>query len=276
MTGEAGNREPVRESGPAADAMTVVTGAASGIGRAAAVLLGAAGHRVALLDRDAHAAEQVSSEVIAAGAPAAAAIACDVSDPASVDSALTTATAVLDALPTGLFTAAGIDIGGAAHQLSLQSWQAVLDVNLTGTFLTAQAVISRLLAAKRSGSIVLCSSPAASVAFSAGGASAYSASKGGVSALVRTLALECAPHGIRVNAIVPGSTDTPLMWANVAPSDRPRLREVINSEVPLGRLADPVEPARAAVWLLGRDSSYVTGSHLVCDGGVLAKAAVSF
>jgi NAD(P)-dependent dehydrogenase (short-subunit alcohol dehydrogenase family) len=148
-------------------------------------------------------------------------------------------------------------------------------VNLTGAFLTAQATLAAMLAAGQRGSVVLCSSPAAFVAFAAGGASAYAASKGGVSALTRSLAVDYARHGIRVNAIVPGPTETPLMWAAVAESDRPIMRERLAGEVPLGRLADPAEVAMAALWLIGDQSSYVTGSHLVCDGGVLAKASVS-
>ena len=125
------------------------------------------------------------------------------------------------------------------------------------------------------GSIVLCSSPAAFAGFAAGAASAYTASKGGVSSLVRSLAVDYARHGIRVNAVVPGPTETPLMWANVTDAERAAVEETIRDEVPLGRLADPDEPAQAVLWLLSGDSSYVTGSHLVCDGGVLAKASVS-
>jgi NAD(P)-dependent dehydrogenase (short-subunit alcohol dehydrogenase family) len=92
---------------------------------------------------------------------------------------------------------------------------------------------------------------------------------------VRCMAIDYASHGIRVNAIVPGPTDTKLMWVNVPEEARPRMREVIQREVPLGRLAEPQEVARAAVWLLSDDASYVTGSHIVIDGGVTAKASIS-
>jgi NAD(P)-dependent dehydrogenase (short-subunit alcohol dehydrogenase family) len=89
------------------------------------------------------------------------------------------------------------------------------------------------------------------------------------------MAIDYARYGIRVNAVVPGSTETVLMWGDT-PKDRiPGIREQICREVPLGRLGQPEDPARAAVWLMSDDSSYVTGSHLVCDGGILAKASVS-
>ena len=96
-----------------------------------------------------------------------------------------------------------------------------------------------------------------------------------MSALVRSLAVDYARHGIRVNAVVPGATETPLMWANVSDADRASVEETVRAEVPMGRLADPEEPAQAVLWLLSGDSSYVTGSHLVCDGGILAKASIS-
>jgi NAD(P)-dependent dehydrogenase (short-subunit alcohol dehydrogenase family) len=141
--------------------------------------------------------------------------------------------------------------------------------------LTCKHALRAMLGAGRGGSIVCTSSPAASVALAAGGTGAYSASKGGVSALVRCLAIDYAGHGVRVNAVVPGATETPLMWVNVPEDEREQMREQINDEVPLGRLADPAEIGQAVVWLLSDASTYVTGSHLVCDGGILAKGSIS-
>ncbi len=125
------------------------------------------------------------------------------------------------------------------------------------------------------GSIVCTSSPTGLVALSAGGAGAYSASKAGIAALVRCMAVDYARYGIRVNSIVPGATETPLMWNNVAPENIARMREQVGNEVPLGRLARPEEPAQGVAWLLSDESSYVTGSNLICDGGILAKASIS-
>ncbi|GAA2797865.1 SDR family NAD(P)-dependent oxidoreductase [Saccharopolyspora taberi] len=255
--------------------LVVITGGGHGIGRAAALLAGRAGYRVCLLDLDEASAADTAARARGEGAPAAIGLGCDVTDESRVRAAVDTAVAELEAPPTGLVAAAGVDIGGVAHTLSPADWRHVLEVNLTGSFLVAQAVLRHLVGTATPGSLVLCSSPAASVAFAAGGASAYAASKGGVSSLVRTLAVDYAPHGIRVNAIVPGPTETPLMWAGVSEQDRARYRDVIRAEVPLGRLADAEEPARAALFLLGRESSYITGSLLVCDGGVLAKGSIS-
>ena len=89
------------------------------------------------------------------------------------------------------------------------------------------------------------------------------------------MSIDYAPYGIRVNAIVPGATETNMMWSNVAAEDIPRMRRIISKEIPLGRLAQPDDPGRAVAWLLSDDSAYVTGSHLICDGGTLAKASIS-
>lgn len=215
----------------------------------------------------------MATQLLALGAPASLGLECDVADPEQV--ALSFAEIARDLGPvTGLFTSAGVDRAGMAHELSAEQWRQVMSINLDGTFYCVQWALRQMMTAG-GGSIVCCSSPASFVAFSSGGASAYSASKGGVSSLVRTLAVDYARYGIRVNALVPGSTETPLMWANVAPGDRWTTRQVLEEEIPLGRLATPEEPARAAWWLLNEDSSYVTGSHLVCDGGTLAKGSVS-
>ena len=169
----------------------------------------------------------------------------------------------------------GIEKGGSTHELSLDTWRLVIETNLTGVFLCCKHALKRMLTAGRSASIVCTSSPAASVAIGAGSLGAYSAAKAGISALVRCMAVEYGGRSIRVNAIVPGATETPLMWNGVAPTDIASMREKVQSEVPIGRLANADEPARAAAWLLSEESSYVTGSNLVCDGGILAKASIS-
>jgi NAD(P)-dependent dehydrogenase (short-subunit alcohol dehydrogenase family) len=252
----------------------VITGGGAGIGRAVAMQCAARGDRVAVLDIDGPAARNAAAAALAGGAGAALAVECDVSREESVARAFEEAAARLGPL-YGAFANAGMDAAGFLHELPFETWKAVLDTNLTGVYLTCKYALQRILQAGTPGSIVCASSPAASVAFAAGAAGAYSASKGGISALMRCMAVDYAKYGIRVNAVVPGATETRLMWANVDPPAMPEMRRRICEEVPLGRLASPDEPARAVVWLLSDESSYVTGSHLVCDGGILAKASIS-
>jgi NAD(P)-dependent dehydrogenase (short-subunit alcohol dehydrogenase family) len=245
-----------------------VTGGASGIGRAVARLAAATGTRVALLDLP-QAAQAAASDMTGH----VLAVDCDVTDEDQVARAFATVAAELGPVD-GLVCAAGIDRGGFLHEMPYALWRQVLATNLDGTFLCLQQALRQMVDQGR-GSVVCCSSPASFVAFAAGGASAYSASKGGVSALVRTAAVDYARYGIRVNALVPGSTETPLMWANVPVADQPAMRGTLADEIPLGRLAEPDEPARAALWLLSDDAAYMTGAHLVFDGGTLAKGSVS-
>jgi NAD(P)-dependent dehydrogenase (short-subunit alcohol dehydrogenase family) len=251
----------------------VVTGAARGIGAATATLAAQAGAAVALLDRDGDGAAAVAAGLREAGATGAIlSLGCDVASPHSVDAAFAAVTAQFGP-PLGLVASAGIDRGGLAHEIALEDVDAVLNINLRGTFLTCRAALGPMLDARR-GAIVCVGSPLGVVA-APGGTSAYSASKAGIAALVRTLAVDYGAHGIRVNGVLPGPTETELMWANVPAAEIEATRDVVRDEVPLGRLADPAEPARAALWLLSDAASYVTGTNLACDGGVLAKASIS-
>lgn len=252
----------------------VITGGGHGIGRAAALLCAKRGDSVCLLDLDASAAEVSANECLKNGAYAALALQCDVSDEPSVMAALERSGKELGPV-WGLFANAGIDRGGPIHQLDLGTWQEVIRTNLTGTFLTCKHALRQMLVVQSGGSIVCTSSPGSLVAFAAGGAAAYSASKAGVSSLVRSIAIEYARFSIRANSIVPGATETGLMWSRVPESGIMPTRVQLQAQIPLGRLATAEEPAGAAAWLLSDASSYVTGSQLVCDGGVLAKSSLS-
>jgi NAD(P)-dependent dehydrogenase (short-subunit alcohol dehydrogenase family) len=252
----------------------VVTGGGSGIGRAVALLCAKRGDNVAVIDINAESARVCAEQAASNGANLALALHCEVSDEVQVAETFARISEQLGP-PYGLFANAGIDAGGLIHELPLTTWQRVIQTNLTGVFLSCKHALVKMLAAKVPGSIVCTSSPTGFVALAAGAAGAYSATKAGISALVRCMAIDYAPYGIRVNAIVPGATETPLMWNNVPQEDIPRMRSQVSKEVPLGRLAEPEDPARAVLWLLSEDASYVTGSNLVCDGGILAKASIS-
>ncbi|MDQ7905107.1 SDR family oxidoreductase [Phytohabitans sp. ZYX-F-186] len=170
---------------------------------------------------------------------------------------------------------AGIEAGTPTHELTLEMWNNVIATNLTGTFLACREAIKAFRRAKRPGSIVCISSPWSFVAPRRGAAAAYASSKGGISSFVRALAVEYASAGIRVNAVTPGATETPLMWANVTGDQIEAVRTQIEREVPVGRLASAAEPAAAILWLLSSAAGYVTGANLTCDGGALATGVLT-
>jgi NAD(P)-dependent dehydrogenase (short-subunit alcohol dehydrogenase family) len=248
----------------------LVTGGGSGIGAAVAVAAARRGSRVAALDVDGERASEIADQARRAGAPAAVGLAVDVSDEPALEAAVARCREEVG-VPTSVLANAGIEVNAPADELTLEQWERTLDVNLTGAFLTARHAIRAMLDAGVGGSVVCTSSPSAFVGFAGGGNAAYAASKGGISALARSLALDYAPRGIRVNAVVPGATDTPLLAG-----DREELADRARREVPLGRLARPAEVAEAVLWLWSDAASYVTGSHLVVDGGLMAKSANTF
>ena len=253
--------------------LIVVTGG-GGIGRATALLCARRGDRVAILDKNGESAKRAADAARGEGASGSVGLACDVTDEAQVAQAFALIHEQFGA-PYGIFANAGIDIGGLIHEMPLELWKRILDTNLTGIFLACKHGLQQMLAAQISGSIVCTSSPAGFIAFAAGGSGAYSATKGAVSSLVRCMAIDYARFGIRVNAIVPGATETGLMWANVSAGEVETMRAQLCREIPLGRLASAEEPARIVAWLLSDETAYMTGSHVVCDGGILAKGAIS-
>jgi NAD(P)-dependent dehydrogenase (short-subunit alcohol dehydrogenase family) len=257
----------------------LVTGAGSGIGRAVVIAAAEQGAAVAALDADGDAVARVVDEATRAGAAGALALGVDVRDEGAVADAIRRCGEDLG-VPNAVLANAGVEANGPAHELPLAQWQQTLDVNLTGAFLTVRHAIRAMLEADLGGSVVCTSSPSALVGFAGGGNAAYSASKGGLSAMVRSLAVDYAAAGIRVNAVVPGATDTPLLTIGAPAAERAALREELmaraRDEIPLGRLAAPEEIAGAVLWLWSDAASYVTGSHLVVDGGLLAKSANTF
>ena len=239
--------------------VALVTGAQQGIGRAIAVALARDGADVGVnfLD-DAEAAERVVDEIRGLG-PRALAVQADVAQAASVEAMVA---AVVDALgpPEVLVNNAGVFPRASFLELQEREWDHVLGVNLKGSFLCAQAVARALVAAGRPGAIVNISSSA--VRGDARGVH-YSASKAGVVGLTRAMALALAPHRIRVNAIAPGLTDTQQpRYGNTEEQLADRAREI-----PLGRMAQPEEIARVAVFLATSDACWITGELIHVNGG---------
>lgn len=254
--------------------LIIITGGGSGIGRATALLCGHRGDTVAVLDKSGVNAKQAAESARAEGAAGSIGLACDVTDERQVEQAFAVIHEQFGA-PYGIFANAGIDAGGLIHEMPLEKWKHILDTNLTGIFLTCKHALRQMLAAQVAGSIVCTSSPAGFVAMAAGSCGAYSATKGAISSLVRCMAIDYARYGIRVNAVAPGATETAMMWNNVAAEDIESMRVQLCREIPLGRLAKPEDPARIVAWLLSEETTYMTGSHVVCDGGILAKSSIS-
>lgn len=256
---------------PERDGATLITGSGSGIGAASAELLAGRGERLVLADLHADTLEAVADRCREAGSPGVQVEVVDVTDASRVEAAVAAGVEAFGAVDR-LVTSAGIDRGAPAHEMTEENWDQVVDINLKGTFLAIRAVLARLIEEEKPGSIVCVSSIAAQVGLDE--AAAYCASKGGVSAMVRALAIEYAAHGVRINAIAPGATETPLMWANVGDDELQEVRGVVDDVVPMGRLAKPVEQAQVVAWLLSDEASYVTGSVLVSDGGVVSASVL--
>jgi NAD(P)-dependent dehydrogenase (short-subunit alcohol dehydrogenase family) len=251
----------------------VITGAGSGIGRATALACAKRGDLLTLLDNNGDSVDEAAHACRMLGADALG-IACDVSRENEMSAAFEKS-ALKFGPAWGVFANAGIDQAGMIHELPMATWELVIAVNLTGVFLACKYGLRQMMESGDGGSLVCASSPCGSVALPVGGMGAYSASKAGISALVRCMAVDYARYGIRVNAVVPGATETGMMWNNVAAARMEAMRARLNREIPLGRLALPADVAKAVVWLLSDESQYSTGSELVCDGGVLAKASIS-
>lgn len=246
--------------------VAVITGAASGIGAASARLFASQGARLALVDRDANGVEALTTDLLAAGHDAIGLIG-NVGDPLSVAEHAEEIMEAFGGIDI-LFACAGYSSGTSVPQTTLEMWNDVLRVNLTGSFLWSQAVLEPMRVA-RSGSIILVGSQLAQ----AGGRNnaAYLASKGAIVSLMQTMSLDHAAEGIRVNAIIPGAIDTPLLQRAFTRAEHPdeaRARSVARH--PLGRLGTPDEVAQAALYLASDQSSFTTGSCLRVDGGWLA------
>jgi NAD(P)-dependent dehydrogenase (short-subunit alcohol dehydrogenase family) len=241
----------------------LVTGGGGGLGSAMAKGLAAAGAAVAVTDLDAGRAETVARAVEAAGGRAVA-LGLDVTDAESVERVMDAVSAGLGPID-GLVNAAGITRRGPAADFPRAEWERVLAVNLTGTFLCCQAAGRRMLA-RGAGAIVNVASIAGHIGLP--GTVAYIAAKGGVVMLTRGLAVEWAPHGVRVNALSPSWFATDM--GNLIDRE-PDYRDRVLRRVPLGRLGRPEELVGATVFLLSDAASMVTGHILAVDGGVLAS-----
>ena len=242
--------------------VAIITGAARGIGRACAERFAREGAKVVVADID-QARGQETAAAISEGGSETLFVACDVGDSVQVSGLITASVDAFGALDV-LVNSAGILHNSDFLDVTEEDFDQVLRVNLKGPLLVGQAVARQLIDQGRGGAIVNLSSVGALLA--APFQAAYNVSKGGVAQLTRVMALSLAPHGIRVNAVGPGTIGTDMtndLLEDVA------LRRRILSRTPLGRVGDPAEVAAVAVFLASEEASYITGQTVYCDGGRL-------
>jgi NAD(P)-dependent dehydrogenase (short-subunit alcohol dehydrogenase family) len=240
-------------------AVAIVTGAGSGIGAATAKALSARGDKVVCADVKLDTAQQIAEQL-----GDAIAVEVDVSNGASCDRMVDDAVRKFGTVDC-IVTCAGVEKHGLGHEFSEDDFDRIIAVNLKGTWLSARSAVRAMIAGGHGGTVVMIGSINSMVGNP--GASAYCASKGGVLMLGKTLALDWAPYGIRVNIIGPGVVNTPMSARSLAdPEKRAKMME----KTPLGRPAPPEEIASVVAFLTSDASSFMTGAYLPVDGGTLA------
>jgi NAD(P)-dependent dehydrogenase (short-subunit alcohol dehydrogenase family) len=244
--------------------VAVITGGASGIGRACAHILARSGADIAIWDLDQSAIDTVLKELEAFECRTHGAV-VDVSDSAAVETAMDDVMGTLGHVDIAVCNAG---IGGEAASsgdYSDEGWHKVIDVNLDGVFFTQRAAIRAMRTAGRGGSVINMASILGAVGFAT--ASAYTAAKHGVVGLTQAAAWEHAADNIRINAVGPGFIRTPLLDANL---DQPTM-DFLASQHAMQRLGEPEEVAELVAWLASDGSSFATGAYYPIDGGYLAR-----
>ncbi len=250
--------------------VAVITGAAGGIGEACAIRFAREGANVACLDYNESANQATAAECRGLGVEATAHI-CNVTDPESLKLAVEDTMAQWSRVDI-LVAAAGIYTGSPLPEISLKQWQQLIDINLTGVFLSNQAV-AQIMMQQKSGSIINISSMAGKTSFPA--SAEYSASKSGVIGLTRSVAMDMAPYGVTANAVCPGNTLTGMVKnvaAEVGGRDGLTAEEWLQlraKDCPMNRLAEPWEIGGVVAFLASEDSRYLTGQAIEVDGGMV-------
>lgn len=239
--------------------VVIITGAASGIGEATARLLARRGHRVVLAGRRAVALQDVADSIRDADGEVLA-VPADVSEPADVQRVVDLTLSTYGGLHWAVNNAGVAGTDKPLHEVTVEEWDEVLAVDLSGAFYAMRAQIPAILASG-GGAIVNVSSVYADRGLTVD----YSAAKHGLRGLTRSAAKQYGPHGIRVNELQPG-----VVWTDMSRANPEGARWVADHGIPLQRIAEPDEIATAIAFLLSDDARYVSGAHLAVDGGFLA------
>ena len=243
----------------------VVTGGGSGLGRATALEFARRGARVVVADLALEAGVAVVGEIVAAGGDARF-VETDVTDPLASERLVEACVAEFGTLDFAVNNAGTTGLPGSVVDYPLAAWRATMAVNLDGVFFSMRAELPVMVAAGH-GAIVNVASGAGLVGFA--GLPAYVASKHGVVGLTKSAALECAPRGVRVNCVCPGSVRTPMLEGFMGGDER--VERAMTAGVPMGRLGTPGEIAHAIAWLCSDEASYMVGHALVVDGGATVQ-----
>jgi 2-hydroxycyclohexanecarboxyl-CoA dehydrogenase len=244
--------------------VAVVTGAASGMGRAIARHLASRGDRVGLLDLQAEAALAAAQDLRETGASAVG-VETDVTDRRAVEAALDKVRAELGPVRI-MITAAGLDAFEPFTEITPESWERLVAVNLTGTFHCLQAAVPDMLEAGWGRMVTISSSSAQS---GSAHMAHYVAAKAGVIGLTRALGLELARHGITVNCIPPGMIDTPMLRRAEADGDVGNLEKLASRMIPVGRIGTPEEVAATCAFLCSDEAGFITGQVVGVNGGMV-------
>jgi NAD(P)-dependent dehydrogenase (short-subunit alcohol dehydrogenase family) len=249
---------------PSTPPVAVITGGARGIGRGCAAQLAADGYSIVIADVRGDAAQETADEFVAQGHQAAAAT-VDVTDPEACSAMISRAVEVFGRVDV-LVNSAGISKPEPSLDVTPENWRRMIDIQLNGTFFCAQAAGRQLVAQGWGGVIVNISSINAEAAFPM--RTAYSCAKAGVTMMTKTLAIEWAQYGIRVNAVGPCHTETEMTVENIRRGNV--AVDVLQKRIPLGRLAKVEDVSNAVSFLCSDKASFITGHALYVDGGYLA------